>query len=63
VRLEGLGKSEKIKLIGARSRDLPVYSIVPEPLRYRVPPVNRFNAILLSTFFMKFTKAACGKLM
>jgi hypothetical protein len=35
VRTEGLSKLEKIHLIGKRSRDLPVCSIVP--LRYRVP--------------------------
>jgi hypothetical protein len=38
VRPEGLGKSEKLHLIGKRSRDLPACSIVPQPLRYRVPP-------------------------
>jgi hypothetical protein len=37
VRSEGLGKFEKIHLIGTRSRDLPACSIVPQPLRYRVP--------------------------
>jgi hypothetical protein len=36
VRPEGLSKFEKIHLIGARSRDLPACSIVPQPLRYRV---------------------------
>jgi hypothetical protein len=43
VRPEGLGKLKKIHLIGARSRDLPVCSIVPQPLRYRVPPFLRNN--------------------
>jgi hypothetical protein len=38
VRPEGLGELEKIHLIGKRSRDLPVCSLVPQPLRYRVPP-------------------------
>jgi hypothetical protein len=37
VRPEGLGKLEKIYLIGTRSLDLPVCSLVPQPLRYRVP--------------------------
>jgi hypothetical protein len=37
VRPEGLGKLEKIHLDGTPSRDLPVCSIVPQPLRYRVP--------------------------
>jgi hypothetical protein len=37
---EGLGKLEKIHLIGTRSRDLPVCSIVPQSLRYRVPPFS-----------------------
>jgi hypothetical protein len=31
VRPEGLGKLEKIHLTGARSRDLPVCSLVPQP--------------------------------
>jgi hypothetical protein len=26
--------------IGNRSRDLPVYSAVPQPLRHRVPPIK-----------------------
>jgi hypothetical protein len=38
VRPEGLSKLEKIHLIGTRSPDLPVCSIVSQPLRYRVPP-------------------------
>jgi hypothetical protein len=38
VRPEGLGKFEKIHLIGTWSRDRPACSIVPQPLRYRVPP-------------------------
>jgi hypothetical protein len=29
---EGRGKFEKINLIGTRSRDLPAYNIVPQPL-------------------------------
>jgi hypothetical protein len=35
---EGLGKFEKIHHIGMRSQNLPACSIVPQPLRYRVPP-------------------------
>jgi hypothetical protein len=31
MRLEGLGKLKTIHLIGTRSRDLPVCSIVPQP--------------------------------
>jgi hypothetical protein len=31
VRLEGLGQLKKIHLIGIRTRDLPVWSIVPQP--------------------------------
>jgi hypothetical protein len=39
ARPEGTGKLEKkIHLIGTRSSDLPACSIVPQPLRYRVPP-------------------------
>jgi hypothetical protein len=37
VRPEGLDKLEKIHLIGTRSRDLPGYSIVSQPLRLHVP--------------------------
>jgi hypothetical protein len=37
VRPKGLGKLEKIHLIGTRSRYLPASSIVPQPLCYRVP--------------------------
>jgi hypothetical protein len=40
VRPEVLGKLEKIHLIGTRSRDLPACSIVPYPLRYRLPPLT-----------------------
>jgi hypothetical protein len=42
VRPEGLGKLDKIHLIGTRSRDIPVCSIVPQPQRYRVPQVSRY---------------------
>jgi hypothetical protein len=36
VRPEGLDKLEKcIRLIGVRNHDLPAYSIMPQPLRYR----------------------------
>jgi hypothetical protein len=31
VRLEGLGQLKQIHLIGTRTRDLPVCSIVPQP--------------------------------
>jgi hypothetical protein len=38
MRPEGLGKlKEFIHLIGSRTRDLPACSIMPQPLRYRVP--------------------------
>jgi hypothetical protein len=36
VRLEGLGKFEKIHLLGTLSHNLPARSIVPQPLRYHV---------------------------
>jgi hypothetical protein len=36
LRQERLGNLEKIHLIGTRFRDLPVCSVVPQPLRYRV---------------------------
>jgi hypothetical protein len=39
---EGLCKlKELIHFIGSRTRDLPACSIVPEPLRYHVPPVTQ----------------------
>jgi hypothetical protein len=44
VRPEELGKLEKIHLIGTRSRDLPVCSIVPQPLRYRV--FSKFQTVI-----------------
>jgi hypothetical protein len=31
VRLEGLGQLKKVHLMGTRTRDLPVCSIVPQP--------------------------------
>jgi hypothetical protein len=40
VRPEGLGKLEKIHLIGTWSHDLLVCSIVPQLLHYRVPQVT-----------------------
>jgi hypothetical protein len=40
VRPEGLEKLKKfIHLIGSCICDLPAFSIVPQPLRYRVTPV------------------------
>jgi hypothetical protein len=36
VRPGGLGTLQTIHLVGSRTRDLPTYSIVPLPLRYRV---------------------------
>jgi hypothetical protein len=44
VRSEGLGKFEKIHLIGTRSRDLPACSIM-QLLCYRVPPNIHYNMI------------------
>jgi hypothetical protein len=38
VRLEGLGKLKKIHLIGTRTRDLPAYSIVPQPTTLKRAP-------------------------
>jgi hypothetical protein len=46
VQPEGLGKFEKIHLIGMRSHDLPACSIVPQPLRYHMPPqFYKFNLV------------------
>jgi hypothetical protein len=49
---EGLGNLEKIHLIGTGSRDLPVCSIVPQPLRYR-RNTNRINIIILKKGLVK----------
>jgi hypothetical protein len=39
VRPERLGKLKTFThLIESRTRELPAFSIVPEPLRYRLPP-------------------------
>jgi hypothetical protein len=41
VRPEGLGKLKKsIDLMGSRTDSLPACSIVPQPLRYRMPPLG-----------------------
>jgi hypothetical protein len=42
MRPEGLGKLIKFKyLIGSRTRDLPACSMMPHPLRYRMPENKR----------------------
>jgi hypothetical protein len=42
MRLEGLGELIRIfHLSGYRTRELLVYSPVPEPLRYRVQPRSK----------------------
>jgi hypothetical protein len=47
VRPEGLGKLKKLtELIGSRTRDLPACIIVPQPLRYGVPPRTLVQLIL-----------------
>jgi hypothetical protein len=46
VRPEGLGNS-KNHLIGYRTRDLPVCSIVPLPLRYRMSPLVGIKLIVI----------------
>jgi hypothetical protein len=39
VRREGLGTLKKfIHLIRSRTRNFPTWGLVPQPLRYRVPP-------------------------
>jgi hypothetical protein len=45
VRLQGLGKfgSGGNHLIGSQTRDLTTYSVVPQPLRYRVAPTIDTN--------------------
>jgi hypothetical protein len=43
VRLEGLGQSKKIHLIGIRTRDLPVCGIVPQPTTLPRDPDYRNN--------------------
>jgi hypothetical protein len=50
VRLEGLGKlKKKIDLVGTRSRDLPAYSIVPQPITLPHAP-NPENKIQILNF-------------
>jgi hypothetical protein len=39
VRLEGLGKSKKIHLIGTRTRNLPACNIVPQPTTLPRAPI------------------------
>jgi hypothetical protein len=48
VRLEGLGQLKKFSdLIGTRTRDLPVCSIVSQPTTLRRAPVKRVERLLL----------------
>jgi hypothetical protein len=45
--------------IGNRSRDLPIYSAVPQPLRHRVPPLGLCKIIFETaqmTFFQHINK-------
>jgi hypothetical protein len=58
VRLEGLGKLKKIYLLETRTRDLPAYSIVPQPttlLRvlnvYYIPTKRSFTRSKARTVF------------
>jgi hypothetical protein len=43
VRLEGLGQLKKIHLIGTRTRDLPLCSIVPQPTTLPRAPWKKVN--------------------
>jgi hypothetical protein len=49
--------------IGNRSRDLPVYSAVHQPLRHRVPPTDRSTDIYVKTLLRlsteEFHKLCC----
>jgi hypothetical protein len=45
VRLEGLGQLKKIHLIGTRTHDLPVCSIVPQPTTLPRAPLEAANLI------------------
>jgi hypothetical protein len=58
MRPEGLGKLGKIHLIGTQTRDLPACSIVPWPLRYRVPPkfVSSFHKHTRNKLWTLFSK-------
>jgi hypothetical protein len=40
---EGLGKLEKIHLVGTQSCDLTVCSLMPQPLRYCVPLIKFYT--------------------
>jgi hypothetical protein len=42
VRLDGLGQLKKIHLIGTRTRDLPVCSIVPQPTTLPRAPLGKY---------------------
>jgi hypothetical protein len=44
VRLERLVTLEKFDDVGTRTRDLPYCSVAPQPLRYRVPLLNKILA-------------------
>jgi hypothetical protein len=54
VRLEGLGKSKKIHLIGSQSRDLPACSIVPQPTNYfSLYEINGIHSIYYGNITME----------
>jgi hypothetical protein len=58
VRPEEFGKLKKlIHLIGSRTRDFPACSIVPQPLRYRVP---KFIPAHVTIHFIYFEAYKCA---
>jgi hypothetical protein len=46
MRLEGLGKLKKIHLNGTRTRDLPAFSIMPQPTTLRRAPLFGYKHAL-----------------
>jgi hypothetical protein len=63
VRLEKLGKFKKlIHLIGARTRDLPAYSLVAQPLCYRVPRLTSFFSTQEDEKNILLKHSVCDKL-
>jgi hypothetical protein len=50
VRAEGLSMKNSNDTIGNWSRDLPVCSALPQPLRHRVPQLNKYILQLFGTY-------------
>jgi hypothetical protein len=55
MRLEGLGQLKKINLIGIRTRDLPDYSIVPQPTTLPRAPGLCYGGIFNNVYTNMFS--------